>query len=110
MIARIWHGWTSIENAPKYETLLKSEVFPSIEDKKIEGYRNISLLKRTLKDEVEFITIMRFDSLDCVKNFMGEDYERSYVPEKARQVLSRYDNASLHYEIIDEIAYPIETL
>ena len=105
MIARIWHGWTSFENAPKYETILKNEVIPSIEDKKIKGFRNISVLKRTLKDEIEFITIMRFDSLECVKNFMGEDYERAYVPDKARQVLSRHDEQSVHYDIIDEINY-----
>ena len=80
MIARIWHGWTSPENAPKYEHVLKHEVIPSIEDKKIEGFRNITVLKRILKGEIEFITIMRFDSLDCIKNFMGENYERSYVP------------------------------
>ena len=105
MIARIWHGWTTFENASKYEELLKKEVFPSIEKKKISGYRKISLLKRTLKDEIEFITIMQFDNLDCIKNFMGENYEQSYVPEKARQVLSRYDNTSQHYEFVDEIRY-----
>jgi len=105
MIARIWHGYASIENAPKYENILKHEVIPSIEDKKIEGFRNISVLKRTLKGEIEFITIMRFDNLECIKNFVGEDHERSYVPEKARQVLSRFDAKAQHYEIIDEIIY-----
>ncbi len=105
MIARIWHGWTTFENASKYEDLLKKEIFPSIEKKMIRGYRKISLLKRTLKDEIEFITIMQFDNLNCIKNFMGENYAKSYVPEKARQVLSRYDNTSQHYEIVDEIRY-----
>ena len=105
MIARIWHGYTSIENAPKYEHVLMNEVIPSIEDKKIDGFRNISVLKRTSGGEIEFITIMRFDNLECVKNFMGEHYERSYIPERARQVLSRYDEVAQHYEIIDEINY-----
>lgn len=105
MIARIWHGYISIENALKYETILKNEVIPSIEDKKIEGFRNISVLKRTLKDEIEFITIMRFDNLKCIRNFMGENYERSYVPERARQVLSRFDHTAQHYEIINDINY-----
>jgi antibiotic biosynthesis monooxygenase (ABM) superfamily enzyme len=105
MIARIWHGYTSIENAPKYENVLVHEVIPSIEDKKIEGFRNISILKRTLKDEIEFITIMRFDNLECIKNFMGDDYEQSYVPERARLVLSRFDDTAQHYEIIDNINY-----
>ena len=105
MITRIWHGWTTLENAIVYENLLKTEVFPSIENKKVKGYKKISLLKRVMKDEVEFITIMLFDSIQSVKEFAGEDYEQSYVPSKARQILSRFDQKAQHYEIINEISY-----
>lgn len=105
MIARIWHGWTTIENADIYEHLLKNEVFPSIENMAVEGYRKISLLKRFVEDEVEFITIMLFENLDAVKEFAGEDYEKSYVPTRARKVLNRHDESSQHYEIINELNY-----
>ena len=105
MIARIWHGWTTHENADAYENLLKTEVFPSIENKKVKGYRKISLLKRSLKNEAEFITIMLFDNIESVKEFAGEDHEKSYVPDKARAILSRFDDRARHYEIIDEINY-----
>ena len=107
MIARIWHGWTNIENEAKYEKLLRTEVIPSIEEKKIKGFRRISLIKRNIEDEVEFITIMIFDNIDAVKELAGEDYENSYVPLKARQVLSRFDQKAQHYQIIDEINYEI---
>lgn len=105
MIVRIWHGWTTKENASAYENLLHEEVFPSIENKKVQGYRKISLLKRELENEVEFITIMLFDSIEAVKKFAGEDYERSYVPEKARKILDRHDERSQHYEVVSEIDY-----
>ena len=105
MISRIWHGWTTHENASKYEYLLRNEIFPSIEKKNVKGYRKISLLKRILENEIEFITIMLFDNLEAVKEFVGEDYERSYVPESARKVLLRHDEKSQHYEIINEISY-----
>ena len=105
MIARIWHGWTTLENAKIYENLLRNEIFPSIKNKKVKGYKKISLIKRILNKEAEFITIMIFDNLDAVKEFAGEDYEKSYVPEKARQVLLRHDESSQHYEIISEIEY-----
>lgn len=105
MIARIWHGWTTHENANHYEELLRKEIFPSIERKKIKGYRKINLLKRVLKNEVEFITLMMFDNLDAIKEFTGEDYEKSYVPMKARKVLLRHDESSQHYEMINEILY-----
>jgi antibiotic biosynthesis monooxygenase (ABM) superfamily enzyme len=105
MIARVWHGWTTPENAVKYENLLKNEIFPGIAAKNVSGYRGIQLLRRQLSDAVEFITIMQFDSLEAVKQFAGEDYERSYVPDKARKVLSRHDEKSQHYEIIESNRY-----
>lgn len=105
MIARIWHGWTTHENAGIYENLLKTEVFPSIEDKKVEGYKKISLLKRVRNNEVEFITIMLFDRIQSVKEFAGEDYEKSYMPDKAKAILLRHDERAQHYEILNEINY-----
>jgi hypothetical protein len=105
MIARIWHGWTTHENADTYENLLINEIFPSIKNKNIKGYRKISLLKRRLEKEVEFITIMIFDNLSAVKEFVGEEYKKSYVPQNARKVLLRHDEFSQHYEIVDEFYY-----
>ena len=105
MILRIWHGWTTPENADTYENLLKTEIFPGIAAKTIAGYRGIELLRRSLQNEVEFITIMRFDTLQAVKDFVGEDYETVYVPDKARQVLSRFDDRSQHYELRETLKY-----
>jgi heme-degrading monooxygenase HmoA len=105
MIARIWHGYTTKENAGRYENLLKEEVFTGIEQKNIKGYKGIRLLRRELEDETEFTTIMQFDSIEDVKQFAGEDYETAYVPAKARQILKRYDPKSVHCEIIYELIY-----
>jgi heme-degrading monooxygenase HmoA len=102
MISRIWHGWTTLANADVYESLLKEEIFVGIGDRHIRGYKGIQLLRRQVGDEVEFITIMRFDSLDAVRAFAGEDYEVAVVPPKARAVLSHFDARSQHYEIIVE--------
>jgi heme-degrading monooxygenase HmoA len=99
MISRIWHGYTSLENADTYENLLNDEIFAGIRNKKIRGYKGIQLLRRQLSDETEFITIMCFDSLESVKKFAGENYENAVVPEKAQSVLKRYDKTSQHYEV-----------
>jgi heme-degrading monooxygenase HmoA len=99
MISRIWHGYTTPSNADVYEYLLKEEIFQGIKDRDIQGYRGIQLLRRNLGGEVEFITIMWFDSMDAVRAFAGEDYEQAVVPEKARKVLSRFDQRSQHYEV-----------
>jgi len=105
MIFRIWHGWTRPENADVYENLLKREIFPAIASKNVSGYRGIQLLRRQLRNEIEFVTIMQFDSLEAVKQFAGEDYEKSVVPDKARKVLSRHDDRSQHYEMKESIMY-----
>ena len=99
MISRIWHGWTTLGNADKYEALLKEEIFVGIQNRNIRGFKSIQLLRREVGEEVEFVTIMWFDSLDAVREFAGEDYEVAVVPEKARAVLSRFDKRSQHYEI-----------
>ncbi len=100
-IKRVWHGWTTSENADKYQNLLHSEVFPGIETKKISGYQSIELFRRDLGDEVEFVTIMTFNSLKNVIDFHGEDYTRCYVPNAAKLLLKRWDQVSAHYETIE---------
>jgi len=99
MISRIWHGWTTPGNADVYEALLKEEIFVGIQERQIGGFRGIQLLRRTVGEEVEFVTIMTFDSLDAVHEFAGEDYEAAVVPAKARAVLAHFDARSQHYEI-----------
>ena len=102
MIGRIWHGWTKTENADRYERLLKEEIFPGIADKKVSGYQGIQLFRRPIDgDEVEFVTIMWFDSLDAVRAFAGADHEVAVVPEKARRLLARFDARSAHYEVVE---------
>ena len=105
MIGRMWHGWTKPQNADRYERLLKEEIFPGIAAKKVAGYKGIQLFRRPLDNEIEFITIMWFDSWDAVRQFAGEDYERAYVPPKAREVLERFDERSQHYEIKESLEY-----
>lgn len=99
MIGRIWHGWTAPGQADTYEALLKSEIFPGILAKQVEGFERIELFRREVGEEVEFVTIMWFTSWGAVKAFAGEDYETAYVPAAARAVLSRFDARSQHYEI-----------
>ncbi len=100
MIGRFWHGWTTLDNADTYERIVRTEVLPEIAARQIAGYRGAHLLRRPLEDEVEFVTIMWFDSLDAVRRFMGDDYEVAHVPPQARAVLARFDLRSRHYETL----------
>jgi len=103
MIGRIWHGWTTPDNADAYESLLRHEILLGIQDRQIAGFRGIQLLRRDLGTEVEFVTMMWFDSFEAIRVFAGADYEAAVVPPQARALLSRFDERSQHYEIRAEI-------
>jgi hypothetical protein len=98
MITRIWRGWTTPANADAYQTLLLDEIFTGIAGRSLPGYHGVALMKRDVGGEVEFVTIMWFDSIADVKAFVGEDYEAAVVPPKARAILKRFDERSAHYE------------
>jgi heme-degrading monooxygenase HmoA len=99
MISRIWHGWTTHENADKYESLLRADVLPGIH--RIRGYTGAYLLRRdAADDEVEFITMTQFTDMSAVIAFAGKDYERAVIAPGAEKLLNRYDVRSAHYQTI----------
>ena len=100
MIARVWHGWTRLSSADAYERLLKEEILPGIADRAIDGYHGAHLLRRESGEEVEFTTLLWFESMEGVREFAGEaDHEASVVPAEARALLSRHDHRSEHHEV-----------
>jgi antibiotic biosynthesis monooxygenase (ABM) superfamily enzyme len=100
MILRYWRGWTTPENADAYQRIVSTEVLPGIAARNVDGYLGAYLARRELGGEVEFATIMKFDSIESVRAFAGQDYETAYVPPRARAVLSRYDERSAHFETL----------
>ena len=97
MIARVWHGYTKPEHADSYESMLKPELLPGVS--KTTGYKGSYLLRRDLGAEVEFITIMLWESIDAIRAVAGADYETAVIPEERRKYLARYDAKSAHYEV-----------
>jgi antibiotic biosynthesis monooxygenase (ABM) superfamily enzyme len=98
MIARIWHGWTKPADANAYEKLLRDEIFPSIAARKIAGYRGAELFVREDGNEVEFVTLLRFDSMDAVKGFAGADASKPVIYPKAEALIIRMEPAR-HYRV-----------
>jgi heme-degrading monooxygenase HmoA len=98
MIGRLWHGWTRRENAESYEALLRAEILPGIH--RVPGYRGALLMRREDAEEVEFVTLTFFTSMEAVRAFAGEDYEAAVVPPEARAILSRFDARSTHFETL----------
>jgi heme-degrading monooxygenase HmoA len=100
MICRMWRGWTTVEKASRYDAYLRNDLFPRVErELSARGYLGFHLLRLTREDEVEFVTMLWFESMQAVKGFAGEDYETAVISEKARLLLSRYADRVDHYEL-----------
>jgi heme-degrading monooxygenase HmoA len=95
MIARVWHGYTKPEHADAYEAMLKPELLPGIS--KVKGYKGSYLLRRPVGAEVEFVTIMLWDSIDAIRAVAGPDYETAVIPEERRKYLAHYEAKSPHW-------------
>ncbi len=105
MICRIWHGWTTRENADAYEHLLRTEIIRGIAARGLQGYRGIDLLRKSDDGLVAFVTLMWFDSLEAVRAFAGPGYLAAVVPPAAQALLSRYDREATHYEVRERTAH-----
>ena len=99
MIARIWHGWTKSEDAKTYEEMLRGEIFPSIHARNIEGYRGAELFIRDDGNEVEFVTLLRFDSMDAVTELAGPEANKPVIFPKAEALITRMKQAQ-HYRVV----------
>lgn len=103
-IMRRWRGWTNADDAAAYLRLLTEDVLPGIAARAIVGYNGAYVLRRPAEGELQFMTLLLFDSLAAVREFAGDDYEAAYVPEDARRVLARFDERSVHYDVLENTA------
>jgi len=100
MICRVWKGWTRPEKADAYELYLKAELFPKVErELRPFGFRGYHLLRVARENEVEFVTMLWFESLDAVKSFAGPNYRVPVISERAHSLLSHYAGECDHYEL-----------
>lgn len=97
MIARLWRGWTTLENADAYEHLLREKVLPDLQ--RVDGYRGGYVLRQNGSQEVEFVVLNLFESLDAVRAFAGPDYTVPVFEPEARVLLSKVEPVAHHYEV-----------
>ena len=97
MIARLWKGWTTPENANAYETLLRERVLPGLEQ--IKGYRGGYVLRQDRKDESEFVVLNFFESLEAVQAFAGPDYTVPVFEPEARELLNKVEPKASHFDV-----------
>jgi heme-degrading monooxygenase HmoA len=96
VITRLWRGWTLPVDADAYERFLLDDLFPSMRE--ISGFRGADVLRRLDRGEAAFVTLTRFDSIEAIRTFAGDDYETPVLEPRALELLSRYEERALHFE------------
>jgi heme-degrading monooxygenase HmoA len=97
MIERHWKGIARKERANEYTAHLRNDTFEEI--KKITGFVSATILKRDLSEGVEFLIITKWETLEVIKQFAGEEVETAVVPELVQDIMVKYDKNVRHYEV-----------
>jgi heme-degrading monooxygenase HmoA len=99
MIVRIWRGLTSLGNADAYRTHLTQTVFPALIG--IRGHTGAYTLQRQAQEQVEFLVVTVWESMEAIQGFAGIDTDNAVVEPEARTLLAEFDNFVRHYKIVD---------
>ena len=100
MIARIWHGTTTVEDYEEYTEFMKSEAVPDYERTK--GFKKLIFL-RNIENNIGHFTLITFwENIEVIKNFAGEDYEKAKYYPKDKVFLLEFEEKVSHYEVFAE--------
>jgi len=98
-ITRMWHGRTKAEHAEEYLEYVEAT---GIRDyREIEGNLSVRILRKVEKEVCHFWTVTEWDSIESIKKFAGDDYEKArYYPED-KQYLLEFEEHVQHFETFD---------
>jgi heme-degrading monooxygenase HmoA len=102
MIVRSWRGRTPSSNANAYVEFFKRKVLPIL--RAIDGFAGASLLKQDRPNDVEFLVLTRWTSLDAIRAFAGDDIRKAVVEPEAAVLLASFDPTVEHFEVVEQIA------
>ena len=98
MIVRTWQGRAAKARPDDYKRHFEGAVLPELH--RLSGFLGAMLLRRETADDLEIMVITRWTSLDAIKGFAGENYERAVVEPGAVAALVSFDDTVTHYEVI----------
>ena len=98
MIERHWKGIAKREKANDYIAHLQNDTFKKLGT--IHGFVSATILKRELKDAVEFLIITKWETLEAIKQFAGAEVDAAVVPKLVQDMMLKYDNNVSHYEVV----------
>lgn len=104
MIIREWRGRAAPDNAHAYPEHFRTTVLPELE--RIPGFLGAALSRRRLGERIEFLVLTRWQSLDAIRAFAGDDLTTAVVEPGAVASLVEFDREARHYDLIAELSRP----
>jgi len=98
MIGRLWRGWATVKHAQAYEELFRTSILPGLQ--LIDGFSGAYVLRHDAGEEVEIVTITLFESMEAIRAFAGTEPTLAHITPEARQLLSRFEDTVIHYEVV----------
>ncbi|HEV8508972.1 MAG TPA: antibiotic biosynthesis monooxygenase [Gemmatimonadales bacterium] len=98
LIARIWHGVTEAARADEYADYL--ERTGARECRATPGNRGVYVLRRINKNRAEFTFISLWESVDAIRRFAGDDYEKAHYYPEDRDFLLELELFVEHYDVL----------
>ena len=98
MIARVWRGATRPEDAEAYLRFLAEHLLPGLHSN--DGFEGAYVLTNRRDDEVEFVTLTMFASMEAVRSFAGSQPEQPVIEPEAARLLSRIGERVEHLEVV----------
>jgi heme-degrading monooxygenase HmoA len=100
VIARVWRGRTLAAKADAYQKYLDADGIERL--LAVPGNRGVDVLRREDGKETEFVVISFWESLDAVRKFAGERYEKAVILDRDREFLLSVEESVRHFEVVRE--------
>jgi heme-degrading monooxygenase HmoA len=98
MIVRVWKGYGSADGVRRYcDEHFRPTIVPQLEA--LDGFVRATVMVRARAEDSELVVATVWESLEAVKGFAGEEYERAIVEPIVHELLEHFEDHVTHYTV-----------
>jgi heme-degrading monooxygenase HmoA len=101
MFIREWRGRAKQSQATRYPEYFRKEVVAQL--RSAPGFQGGYLSQREVGDQVEFLVLTRWKTMEAIREFTGSVAEHAVIDPGAMATLVAYDQTVRHYEVLEDL-------
>ena len=102
MIIREWRARASRSNPNAYPAHFHGTVLPEL--RHIPGFLGADLAARPTGETMEFLVLTRWQSIEAIRGFAGDNVSHAIVEPGAVAALVEFDPIARHYDVIEDVS------